>query len=157
MDISLPADTTTISHAAAGGRRPCLWNPRAATCWGLLLSPAFSAYIHMRNWQTLGQEDKAAQARTWLRMVIGIIVVSCFLPALGDVLGRDMEVPLSMSLALLLAWHIWGGRGQERYVAAITGGAYVRRPWSAKVVGALGMLVAIVVTSAAVSLMIVAS
>ena len=63
MAISLPAETTTISDATAGSDRLLLWNPRAATCW-----------------------------------------------------------------ALLLAWHIWGGRGQERYIAAITGGAYVRPP-----------------------------
>jgi len=154
MDISLPAETTTISDATAGSDRLRLWNPRAATCWGLLLSPAFSAYIHMRNWQALGQEDKAAEARTWLRMVIGAIVVSCFLPTLGEMLGRDLEAPSSMGAALLLAWHIWGGRGQERYIAAITGGAYVRRPWSAKVFGALGVFMAIVCVSAAISLMI---
>lgn len=155
MDISLPADTTGVSQAPARAERPLLWNPRAATCWGLLLSPAFSAYIHMRNWQTLGQEDKAAEARAWLYMAIGIIVAACYLPALGDKLGRDLGLPSLTGLGLLLAWHIWGGRGQERYIAAVTGGAYVRQPWSGKVFGAIGVFAAIVVTSAAISMIIV--
>lgn len=148
MDISLPAETTPASHAAAAGERLQLWNPRVATCWGLLLSPAFSAFIHMRNWQTLGQEDKAAEARAW-------IVMACLLPALGQALVRDLALPASIGLALLLAWHVWGGRGQERYIAAITGGAYVRRPWSRKILGALGVIIAIAVVSA-VSMTIVA-
>ncbi|WP_306397900.1 hypothetical protein [Telluria beijingensis] len=152
MEISLPAETTTVRHATAGNTRLLLWNPRAATYWGLLLSPAFSAYIHMRNWQTLGQEDQAAQARTWLRMVSAIIVAACFLPALGGMPGRDLELPSSMSLALLLAWHSWGGRGQERYIAAIIGGAYVRRPRSAKIFSALCMFIAFVVAIAAFSM-----
>lgn len=155
MDVSLPAEAAPISRASANAERLMLWNPRAATCWGLLLSPAFSAYIHMRNWQALGQEDKAAEARTWLRLLIGIVVASCFLPALGNMLGHDLELPASTGLVLLLAWHVWGGRGQERYIAAITGGAYVRRRWSGTILSALCVFGAIVLTSAALSLIII--
>lgn len=154
MDIPLPAEASTAHAIADGTAHPPLWNPRVATVWGLLLSPAFSAYIHMRNWQALGQEDKAMEARTWFRMVIGIIVVACLLSTVGDMLGRDLDLPSSTGLGLLLAWHIWGGRGQERYIAAVTGGAYARLPWTQKVFGALGVFAAIVVSSAIISVII---
>ncbi|WP_137174440.1 hypothetical protein [Massilia sp. HP4] len=148
MDISLPAVSSTAYSIAVAAERPPLWNPRAATLWGLLLSPAFSAYIHMRNWRALGQEDKAAEARTWCYMVMGCIVVSCFLPVAGEMLGRDLSPPSATALGLLAAWHLWGGRAQERYVAAVIGDSYVRRPWSKSVFSAIGVFTAIVVASA---------
>ena len=32
---------------------PALWNPNAAASWSLLFSPAFGAFLHMKNWQAL--------------------------------------------------------------------------------------------------------
>lgn len=149
MDISLPAESPAASDAAAASGPQPLWNPRAATWWGLLLSPAFSAYIHMRNWQALGQEDKAGEARTWFYMFMIYLVVSCFLAGASEILGRDLTPPSSAALGMLAAWHIFCGRGQERYIAALTGGAYSRRPWTRTVFSALGIFTAIVLFNAA--------
>ena len=154
MDISLPAESSIASEAAPDSGPLPLWNPRAATWWGLLLSPAFSAYIHMRNWQALGQEDKAAEARAWFYIIMGYIVVSCFLAGASDMLGRDLSPPSSAALGILAAWHILCGRGQERYIAALKGGGYARRPWSRTVFSALGIFTAIVVLTAAITVFI---
>ena len=43
---------------------PPLWNPNAAANWSLLFSPAFGAFVHMKNWQALGEPEKAANAKT---------------------------------------------------------------------------------------------
>ena len=43
-----------------------IWNPNAAASWSLPFSPVFGAYLHMLNWRSLGEEAKAATARTWL-------------------------------------------------------------------------------------------
>ncbi len=154
MDISLPAESSIASEVTAGSGPQPLWNPRAATWWGLLLSPAFSAYIHMRNWQALGQEDKAAEARAWFCIIMAYIVVSCFLAGASDMLGRDLSPPSSAALGIVAAWHILCGRGQERYIAALKGGGYARRPWSRTVFSALGIFMAIVVLTAAVTVFI---
>ena len=154
MDISLPGQASASRAIGADAGRAQLWNPRAATLWGILLSPAFSAYIHMRNWQALGQDDQAAQARTWFYLVLGFLVAGCFLAIAGHVPGRDPTPPLASALGLLVAWHVWGGRAQERYLAAVIGAAYVRRPWARPVCGALGVVAAIVLSSAVVNVII---
>ena len=30
-----------------------LWNPVAAAVWSIVLTPAFGAYLHAKNWETL--------------------------------------------------------------------------------------------------------
>jgi protein-S-isoprenylcysteine O-methyltransferase Ste14 len=64
---------------------PALWNPGAAASWSLLFSPAFGAFLHMKNWEALGQPDKAAAARKWaviyIVTIVGLSVVSAFLPS----------------------------------------------------------------------------
>ena len=43
-----------------------LWNPNAAANWSILFSPIFGAYIHAKNWERLGQPDKAASSMNWV-------------------------------------------------------------------------------------------
>jgi hypothetical protein len=63
---------------------PALWNPGAAASWSVLLSPAFGAFLHMKNWEALGEPDKAAGAKKWvviyLVTILGLAAVSAFLP-----------------------------------------------------------------------------
>lgn len=125
-----------------------LWNPRAATYLGVLLSPAFSAYIHMCNWDTLGEDDQSLEARAWCCMLLGYFVTFGVLLGVSDVVGHNLAPPLSATIGLLAGWHVWGGRAQERYVAVITGGAYTRRPWHRVILAALGVLALMVVAVA---------
>ena len=52
-----------VADVPTGEAAPALWNPNAASSWSLLFSPIFGAYLHMQNWQALGQPDKAEQCR----------------------------------------------------------------------------------------------
>lgn len=140
MPIALAAPTTTLSKACTLDASLALWNPRAATCLGLLLSPAFSAYIHMCNWRTLDEVEQSLEARAWFCMLLGYLVMCCFLIGLSEMVGRQLAPPVSATLGLLVGWHVRGGRAQERYVAVITNGLYTRRPWRRVILGALGVL-----------------
>lgn len=142
MDITLAAEPPITSSDRTGAERPPLWNPRTATWWGVLLSPAFSAYIHMRNWEALGQDDKVAETRTWFYLMLGYVILCFVLSAVSHIAQQDVTPPPSIPFALMLVWHIWGGRAQERYIAALTRGAYTRRPWSKAVWCCIGLLLA---------------
>jgi hypothetical protein len=50
-----------------------IWNPAAAARWSLLFTPAFGAFIHMRNWQTLEQPERAASARRWFLASLALL------------------------------------------------------------------------------------
>ncbi|MEM8513939.1 hypothetical protein RCH14_003275 [Massilia sp. MP_M2] len=150
IEVAPDAPSTTPSKACTLDASLPLWNPRAATCLGLLLSPVFSAYIHMCNWDTLGEDDQSLEARAWCCMLLGYFVTFGVLLGVSDIVGRNLTPPFSATIGLLAGWHVWGGRGQERYVAVITGGAYTRRPWRGVILAALAMLAVLVVMVAAV-------
>jgi hypothetical protein len=63
-------DVVTPATEAA----PRLWNPNAAVNWSLLFSPAFGAWLHMKNWEALGEPQKAKAAKTWIVISLGLIV-----------------------------------------------------------------------------------
>jgi len=140
LDVPLDAPSTIPSKACSLDASLPLWNPRAATCLGLLLSPAFSAYIHMCNWDTLGEDEQSLEARAWCCMMLGYFIMCGVLIGLGGTVGRDLAPPLSATIGMLAGWHTWGGRAQERYIAVITNGAYTRRPWRRVVMAALAVL-----------------
>lgn len=150
LEVTPDAPPTTPSKACTLDASLPLWNPRAATCLGVLLSPAFSAYIHMCNWDTLGEEDQSPEARAWCCMLLGYCVAFGVLLGVSDIVGRNLAPPVSATIGLLVGWHVWGGRAQERYVAVITGGAYTRRPWYGVILAALGLLAVLVVMVAVV-------
>jgi len=154
MDMSIAAQPIPTGHAMARKERLPLWNPRAATYWGLLLSPAFSAYIHMRNWEALGQDDKVRETRAWFYLMLGYVVSCGILSAVSEAGGMALTAPSSIALVLMVAWHRWGGRQQERYVAALTRGAYTRRPWGKAVAAALGTFAAAIILVAVVNVVV---
>ena len=41
--------TARVDDVATGDAAPALWNPNAAANWSLLFSPAFGAWLHMKN------------------------------------------------------------------------------------------------------------
>jgi hypothetical protein len=150
LEAAPDAPSTTPSKACALDASLPLWNPRAATYLGLLLSPAFSAYIHMCNWDTLGEDDQSLEARAWCCMMLGYFVTFGVLLGVSDIVGRNLAPPVSATIGILAGWHAWGGRAQERYIAVITGGAYRRRPWRRVILAALAVLAVLVVVVAVV-------
>jgi len=51
---------------------PPLWNPRVAVNFSLLFSPVFGAIVQMKNWQALGEAERALKSRNW---AIGSLVL----------------------------------------------------------------------------------
>jgi hypothetical protein len=130
------ADVAAPTEAA-----PPLWNPAAAASWSLLFSPIFGAFLHMRNWQALGQPDKAAKSKTWIVATIVFLIVASLAPILIpssalDALGRFG------GLGILIAWYYALGKSQQAFVAGRFGKSYPRRGWLKPILAALGVVFA---------------
>lgn len=125
-----------------------IWNPNAAASWSLPFSPIFGAYLHMLNWRALGDEQKAAAARLWVRIGIALVPVYIAL-GLASYYGFQAADALSRALALgfLLAWYFSSAKAQSRYVKDHFGKDYPRKPWAKPLLIAVGIMLAYLVVS----------
>ena len=132
---------------------PPLWNPNAAASWSLLFSPILGAYLHMRNWQALGQPEKAATSKNWIIGVLAFFIV---------LMGLSLAAPQSKALdllgrvggfALLLGWYYSIGKSQQAYVLARFGKGYPRRGWLLPLAAAVGALIAFIVVVFVIALL----
>ncbi|MCF8207062.1 MAG: hypothetical protein K9J82_18410 [Methylotenera sp.] len=112
-------------HEAA----PPLWNPNAAASWSLLFSPIFGAWLHMKNWQAMGETEKAATSKTWLVTItvflILLVLISVVLP---ESKGVDALARFG-GFGLLVAWYYQIGKSQNAFVLARYGKGYPRKGW----------------------------
>lgn len=109
---------------------PPLWNPNAAANWSLLFSPAFGAFLHMKNWQALGESTKASAAKTWAVVSLSLILGLSALSALAPTSSPFASMPRSVGLILLLTWYFTSAREQAKYVKEQFGKEYPRRGWA---------------------------
>jgi hypothetical protein len=134
-----------VEDVVSGENAPALWNPNAAASWSLLFSPIFGAYLHMRNWQGLGQAEKAANSKIW--MIVSIVFF--VLTAISSFLFPDSkEIDLIArlgGLALLLAWYYGIGKSQQAFVVERFGKNYPRRGWLEPLGVAVGVVLGIFV------------
>jgi hypothetical protein len=134
------ADVADITAPADARRTPALWNPNAAANWSLLLTPAFGAFLHMKNWQSLGDAKKAAASKTWFIAVIVVFTLGALASGLlpdgkFDGLGR------AVGIGMLIAWYFQSAREQVAVVKGRYGKAYPRKGWlKALALGVLGVL-----------------
>ena len=119
---------------------PALWNPGAAASWSVLLSPAFGAFLHMKNWEALGEPGKAAASKKWvviyLVTIVGLFVVGAFLP-------QNKAIPALFrlcSFVLLLSWYFASGKPQLEFVKSRYGKKYPRKGWAQPLLIAFGAL-----------------
>lgn len=127
---------------------PPLWNPNAAASWSLLFTPVFGAWLHMKNWQALGQPEKAESSWRWVQVSAAILVAMILLSAtvldgrVGDLLVR------AGGFALLLSWYYTSARPQAALVLGRYGKNYPRRGWGKPLLLAVaGWVAAVVVLS----------
>lgn len=99
---------------------PALWNPSAAASWSLLFTPVFGAYLHMRNWEELGEPEKAKSSKTWF-------YISFFFSIFG--------------LLYLLIWYFASGKEQMAYVKERYGDNYNKKSWGAPIMAGIGIVV----------------
>jgi hypothetical protein len=123
------------------GTRPDLWNPGAAANWNLLFSPAFGAFLQMKNWEALGEPGKAAAAKKW---VVLTLIVLALLPVATVLLANSKSmgvIPRLTGIVLLFGWYFSNGRGQMAYVNSKFGKLYPRRGWGKPILIAVLALV----------------
>ncbi len=116
--------------------RPELWNPNAAANWSLLFTPAFGAYLHARNWRTLGNPSRALVNLVWVGVTIVFLIVNLGTLFLPDSKGID-GVMRAVGLGLLLGWYFTQGRGQAQYVKDTLGDDYVKKGWGGPLLAGL--------------------
>ena len=121
---------------------PELWNPRAAIGWSLLFTPAFGAYLHMRNWQALGDQDKAQESRMWMIGYLIFLLVMLFIPAKAFTAMGSLSRPIG--IALLVAWSRLNAQAQVTTVKERFGTNYPRKSWLLPIVCAIGCMAALV-------------
>lgn len=105
---------------------PPLWNPTAAANWCLLLSVAFGSYLHMKNWEALGEQDKAASSKVWFGISVFLMLSTLFLSPHAPKLYALSQISL---FVLLLVWYFASAKAQMRYVKERFGDNYPRKGW----------------------------
>jgi hypothetical protein len=135
--MALPAPPSQRASA------PTLWNPNAAALWSLVFTPVFGAWLHMLNWQALGEPDEARRARRW---VIGCLAWGLFNFFSGLIIPPGEAIDALMwliTLGVLLAWYYGHGKSQQRLLLGRYGGEYPRRAWTVPVLIGVGVSVAL--------------
>ena len=121
---------------------PALWNPNSAACWSLLFSPAFGAFLHARNADSLGRTEEAKANRMWFYISVAFLVftlVSVIIPAIPDAIFRVAGI------GLLLGWYFSLGKKQIKYVKDTWQDRYQRKSWTKPLLIAFGCLVGLFV------------
>jgi uncharacterized membrane protein YfcA len=134
-----------VADIVQGEAAPPLWNPGVAASWSLLFSPAFGAFLHMKNWEALGESDKAAAAKKWVVVIIatilGLSVAGAILPH-----NKDLAVVLRLSnLGLLLTWYYASGKPQTNFVKSRYGKQYPRKEWAQPLLIAIAAIIGFIV------------
>jgi hypothetical protein len=107
-----------------------MWNPNAAANWSLLFSPAFGAYLHMKNWEALGDEEKAHDSQVWMVITLAFVFGSTIFAMVSPgATALDGLLRLG-GVILLLSWYFSSARAQAKYVKAQFGKDYPRKGWS---------------------------
>ena len=122
------------------GVAPPLWNPNAAASWSLLLSPIFGSWLHMRNWQMMGDHDRAANARRWLIATIAVLLVSVVLAVLLS--PHTAQLIRIGNVGFLIAWYYASAKSQAQFVKKRFGDDYPRRGWGTPILVAIGLFIA---------------
>jgi hypothetical protein len=125
---------TTLKQAAPAA---AIWNPDAAANWSLLFTPAFGAYLHMRNWQALGEPALAASARRWWYASLALLGLNLFASALAARLAAEPGVMRVVGALFFLAWYFLSARRQSKAVRARYAPGYPRKGWDQAVLAAL--------------------
>jgi len=118
--------------------RPALWNPNAAACWSLLFTPAFGAYLHARNADSLGRSDEAKANRVFFYVSLiysGFVLLSVFIAAIPESIYRGAAI------GLLVGWYFALGKKQIQHVKETWPTGYDRKPWVKPLFIAFGCLV----------------
>jgi hypothetical protein len=128
------SDTTALYAAPPAG---AIWNPAAAACWSVVFTPAFGAYLLMRNWEALGEPGQAATARKWYVFSLGLLVVQLLSAAINTRVNSESNLMHWVGIGYLLTWCVGAVAPQALLLRARFGSAYPRRGWDAALLAAV--------------------
>ena len=135
-----------------------IWNPMAVAGWSLVFTPAFGAYLLMRNWQTLGEPRHEAQARVWFCFSLGLLGVQMLSAAINQRLNSESNLMHWLGLAYLVVWWIAAVLPQARLVRSRYGAAgYARRSWDLALLYAVLAGLVVFAIQASLSFLLVAA
>lgn len=134
-----------------------LWQPDAAANWSLLFTPLFGAYLHMRNWEALGQPKKALRARCWVWASFVMLVLNAWADAIEARLNVEPALVRWSTVVYLLAWYFGEARSQIRTVRSHYGSAYEREPWDGVVVTGVALGVVYLIGKALLTMLLTAT
>jgi hypothetical protein len=117
---AIPAPAKVVEITA-----PALWNPFAVRAWSLLLTPAFGAFLMMKNWKTLGDDASAKRSMIWSWGSLGFIFLALVTP---NSVGVTTAFRTGACI-LFVVWAISEAEKQVRYVKETYGEDYARKPW----------------------------
>jgi len=133
------ADSTEDFADTEAAVDTALWNPNAAANWSLLFSPAFGAFLQMRNWRALGEPQKAAASQAWFYAGLGYLTLAMLSGVSTDSKAIDGTIR-ALGIGLLIAWYFSSGRVQAKYVKAKFGSDYLHKPWGKVLLLAFGVM-----------------
>jgi len=114
-----------------------LWNPNAAINWSLLFTPIFGAWLHSKNWESLGDAESAKKSMYWVYGGFASLALCLFLPE-----GIDR----APGIILLLAWYFTAGKKQADHVKKNLNNNYERKAWKTPMkFGIIGLVVFFVI------------
>jgi len=119
--------------------RYALWNPTAAANWSLIFTPAFGSYLQMLNWQTPGEKERAATARTWFYVSLGMLGVYVLIRLITG--NRSYAAAQPLLLVYLFVWYFASGRSQAKYVKERFGSTYAKNGWGKAILLGIAALI----------------
>lgn len=113
------------------------------------MTAAFGAFLHHRNWLSLGMPVKARNSLLWFYGVVAFFILFALVP--------DHWMPLPIvtrrsQFIILILWYFISGREQARYVRQRFPDGYDKKKWGKPLLIGFGALIAYLICCAVVSL-----
>ena len=99
-------------------KSPALWTPNALANWSVVISPIFGGILASKNWETLGENEKAKSSMYWVYIHIAFWTVFPF-----------TDLPMQVAIVLLAAWYFMSLRPQAKYVKDTFGENFTKKSW----------------------------
>jgi TPR repeat protein/serine/threonine protein kinase len=117
---------------------PALWNPTTAVNLGVILTPAFGAFLHARNYKALGRPADAKSGMYWFYGM-----------AACGFIGMLFTSPLSYfkvtNFFFLILWYFISAKKQIKLVESKFGKNYTKKSFIKPLFAGIGCLFAVVI------------
>lgn len=138
------APNAKLDTLAENAITPALWNPKVISVLGFFLSPIFGSIMLMKNWQAMGEPEKARQSMYW---AVGTILFYAAMIVLVLALPESSaeSVPTrGASIGLFAAWYMTSCKVQKDIVAVRFGTDFPKRGWALPILYGIGGYIGLV-------------